>query len=97
MSTGDSRVQCWQPPSFGWYKLNTDDSCLTDSGVTSYGGVLRSADGDWFCGFNRFVGCCSIIEAELWGVLEGLSLAWSRDLKNIFLEVDSLDVFHIVF
>ncbi|KAL4335120.1 hypothetical protein GQ457_07G012830 [Hibiscus cannabinus] len=41
----------------------------------------------------RFVGRCAALEAEFWGVLEGLRLAWSRQVEALVLEVDSLEVY----
>ncbi|KAL4334394.1 hypothetical protein GQ457_07G013410 [Hibiscus cannabinus] len=87
------QVQHWQLPRSGWCKLNTDGSCRLGSRLASCGGVLRSDSGSWVCGFSRFVGRCTALEAEFWGVLEGLRLAWSRQVAALVLEVDSLEVY----
>ncbi|KAL4335788.1 hypothetical protein GQ457_07G042280 [Hibiscus cannabinus] len=39
-----------------------------------------------------FIGFCSILETELWGVWCGLQLAWEKGCRRIILEVDSLEV-----
>ncbi|KAE8653806.1 hypothetical protein F3Y22_tig00117056pilonHSYRG00225 [Hibiscus syriacus] len=43
------------------------------------GGVLRDEKGRWKTGFFKFIGTCKTVEAELWGVLEGLSGACNID------------------
>ncbi|KAK8599697.1 hypothetical protein V6N13_060480 [Hibiscus sabdariffa] len=43
-----------------------------------------------------YVGICSIVVTELWGVFEGLVLAWTKSFRKVVLEVDSLDVFQIL-
>ncbi|KAL4317786.1 hypothetical protein GQ457_18G024140 [Hibiscus cannabinus] len=39
---------------------------------------------------------CSVLEAELWGVTEGLRLAWDVGTRVVLLEVDNDDVVQIV-
>ncbi|KAL4308447.1 hypothetical protein GQ457_01G035130 [Hibiscus cannabinus] len=64
------------------------------SPLASCGGILRSTDGDWFCGYYRFVGCCSIVEVELWGkcgtlsplvntIFKLLGRSWHVDIHHI--------------
>ncbi|KAK8515836.1 hypothetical protein V6N12_016142 [Hibiscus sabdariffa] len=47
---------------------------------------------DWMLGFYRKVGVCSVLGAELWGVTEGLRLAWDAGIRVVLLEVDNSDV-----
>ena len=42
------------------------------------------------------IGTASITCAELWGVFEGLSLAWELGFKNIILETDSKCVIQLL-
>lgn len=54
------------------------------------GGVLRDASGCWRGGFVRNLGTCSVLAAELWGILSGLQLlAWEGGWKKIIVESDS--------
>ncbi|KAK8609377.1 hypothetical protein V6N13_061826 [Hibiscus sabdariffa] len=62
-------------PPIGWVKLNCDGTYRAGDGTTSCGGVFRDSKGAWLYGFFKFIGCCSIVEAELWGIFVGLSLA----------------------
>ncbi|MBA0780077.1 hypothetical protein Gotri_004218 [Gossypium trilobum] len=40
----------------------------------------------------RFLGSCSMFEAELWGILDGLSILVDRGYDNILVQTDSLEV-----
>ncbi|KAK8696161.1 hypothetical protein V6N13_001298 [Hibiscus sabdariffa] len=41
-------------------------------------------------------GVCSVLEAELWGIAEGLRLPWDAGIRVVLLEVDNGDVARIV-
>lgn len=64
---------------------------LLDSsgGRATCGGIVRDSSGNWLCGIARFVGFCTLLEAELWGILEGLRLCWDRGCRYINCQVDS--------
>ncbi|KAK8601796.1 hypothetical protein V6N12_051621 [Hibiscus sabdariffa] len=47
-------------------------------------------------GFSRFIGICSILDAELWDVLEGLNHVWNLGYRKIEVELDSLTVVRII-
>ncbi|KAE8696542.1 putative calcium-binding protein CML28 [Hibiscus syriacus] len=81
----------WQPPPHNWCKINTDRSHNIGSGFASYGGVFRSSNGGWMFGFSKLIGICSIVEAELWGIHEGLFHGWNLGERLITVETDSLD------
>lgn len=52
--------------------------------------------GTWILGFSRFLGSCSSVMAELWGLVEGLKIAWSMGFKNVWMEMDSKVVVEMV-
>ena len=82
---------CWQPPRWPFLKLNTDGA-LKSSGLASAGGLVRNYCGEWVCGFSMNLGSCSIMEAELWGLYQGLKIAWERGFRLLQVEVDNLGV-----
>ncbi|KAK1576670.1 hypothetical protein Q3G72_015680 [Acer saccharum] len=41
-------------------------------------------------GFLYYIGRGNVLEAELWGLFEGLTLAWSSGSQNVLVETDSL-------
>ncbi|KAE8710998.1 hypothetical protein F3Y22_tig00110313pilonHSYRG00070 [Hibiscus syriacus] len=70
----------WQPPDEGTYSLNTDGAVTFGSKATA-GGVLKDHCGTFILAFNKFLGCLSVLEAELSGVPEGLNLVWQYGLN----------------
>jgi ribonuclease HI len=85
----------WKPPIDGWVKLNTDGACKGRI-IAGCGGIIRNNRGDWLGGFAKHIGTCSAFTAELWGVLEGLSYAWSMGFKLVELDVDSVAVVKVI-
>ncbi|KAK8972693.1 hypothetical protein V6N11_012888 [Hibiscus sabdariffa] len=85
-------TEVWLPPSLGWVKVNVDAAQRQMSGYMSIGGVIREAGGQWIKGFGKFVGLCSVFEAELWGAYIGLLCAWNFGYRQVILELDNLDV-----
>jgi ribonuclease HI len=73
----------------GWVKLNTD-GCCKELNQIGCGEVLRGSDGEWLGGFAKFIGRRCAIEAEIWGVLEGLQHARRLNFRKVELNVDSL-------
>ncbi|OMO72395.1 hypothetical protein COLO4_27635 [Corchorus olitorius] len=79
----------WDKPPEGWVKLNTDGSWNQASNEAAFGGVIRGQCGEWLLGFSQAIGKCSIDMAELWGIHQGISLAWSRGFRALEIESDS--------
>ncbi|KAK5802901.1 hypothetical protein PVK06_030530 [Gossypium arboreum] len=52
--------------------LTTDGAVQIETGNGAASGIIRNANGDWILGYNRHLGKCSIFNAKLWGILEGL-------------------------
>lgn len=50
------------------------------------GGLIRDDCGKWVRGYARKVGFCSVLEAELWGIVEGLRLAWNLGFRRVEVE-----------
>ncbi|EEF45145.1 conserved hypothetical protein [Ricinus communis] len=69
-------------------KLNVDGSVRLQNGLASAGSLIRSAEGSWLSGFTHKLGSCSPFKAKLWGVLDGLRLAWDKGFKHVDLVID---------
>ncbi|XP_061354128.1 uncharacterized protein LOC133298795 [Gastrolobium bilobum] len=80
----------WTFPEVGFVKVNTDGASCGNPGVATCGGVIRNSQGIWLNGFAYKLGFCSSFKAELWGILRGLEMAWSKGYRKIILESDSL-------
>lgn len=66
------------PPPEGWMKLNSDGPVSGSSRQARAGGLLR----------NLIEGGFLVLRSEIWGMLQGISLAWrlgtSKLLQGIF-------------
>ncbi|KAL4283143.1 hypothetical protein GQ457_16G010650 [Hibiscus cannabinus] len=86
----------WEAPPPSWCKVNVDGACDSATGRASCGGAIRSDSGQWLMGFSRQLGLCSSLEAELWGIFEGLMCAWSIRIANLILESDCKEALHMI-
>lgn len=82
-------------PQPGWVKLNTDG---VDTGMrlVSAGGLLQDDRGEWVLGFCRNVGMYDFLQAELWGIADGLEIAWTTGFKQLEVESDCLQLVQVL-
>lgn len=73
----------WKPPPIGWLKINTDGSCDSSAEYIAAGGVLRDCNGNWVCGFSKYLGTGNSLLVELWGIYLGIKLAKEADCTNL--------------
>lgn len=76
--------------------LNNDGVVHLDTGRAFAGCVARDINGQWLFGFNRYLRKCSIFDAELWGILEGLKLIQKRGHDRVIILSDNLDVIRAI-
>ncbi|KAK2642208.1 hypothetical protein Ddye_023971 [Dipteronia dyeriana] len=76
----------WYPPAQDWIKLIVDVSMRHDSESIAGGGVLRGHKKSWLGGFALNKGTSNMVEAVLWGILEGLKLAWKAGYRKVMVE-----------
>ncbi|KAK3222988.1 hypothetical protein Dsin_010013 [Dipteronia sinensis] len=76
----------WNPPAQDWIKLNVDGSMSLVLGSITAGGVIMDHKRNWLDGFSLNKGVGSVIEVELWGIFEGLKIAWKTDHRKIVVE-----------
>ncbi|KAJ1379941.1 Ribonuclease H-like superfamily [Sesbania bispinosa] len=72
-----SRSISWSPPQHGWFTLNTDGAVSSENGAAC-GGAFRYCWSRFILGFSGNLGTCSVLHAELWGILRGLIIASQR-------------------
>lgn len=70
---------------------NTDGAVQVNLGKAAIGGVLRDENGDLVLGYNKYLGKCSILDAELWGIFEGLKIIQRRGHSMVDIQSDSLE------
>ncbi|CAN1791724.1 Putative ribonuclease H protein At1g65750, partial [Linum perenne] len=78
----------WSPAPDPWVTLNTDGS-HSERGHAAAGGVLHTSNGDIVAAFTMNLGVCSIIRAELRGIIEGMHLAWNYGIRRLAIQTDS--------
>ncbi|KAK2661945.1 hypothetical protein Ddye_000519 [Dipteronia dyeriana] len=57
------------------------------------GEAIRDHNKNWLGGFSLNKGVGSVIEAELWGIFEGLKLAWEARYRKLVVESDYIAVY----
>ncbi|KAK4270869.1 hypothetical protein QN277_019637 [Acacia crassicarpa] len=60
------------------------------------GCIIRDHEGRWLDGCCRNIRICNSLAAELWALLDGLRLAWSRGYKDLEVQVDCLVALKLV-
>lgn len=86
----------WHPPEHGWVNLNLDGAVKGNDFKASSGGVLRGSYREGLGGFAQNISTCSVMRGELWGVLDGLNLAWEKGFRQVIIEVDILFVIEAI-
>ncbi|KAK7258860.1 hypothetical protein RIF29_24448 [Crotalaria pallida] len=73
----------WKIPPSGFWKLNVDGSFRKDNNCSACGGLLRRDDGSMVRAFQCNLGVCSSVQAELWDLFHGLSMAASCNVHKV--------------
>ncbi|CAN1121005.1 Putative ribonuclease H protein At1g65750 [Linum perenne] len=79
----------WRPADDGWCTLNSDGSLYTRPNRAAVGGLIRDHEGRLISSFAANLGACSIIRAELRGIVEGMRLAWDKGVQKLCIQSDS--------
>ncbi|MBA0843598.1 hypothetical protein Goarm_000770, partial [Gossypium armourianum] len=74
-----------------WVYLFSDGVVARASENAFAGGVVRDQVGNWILGFNHYLGRCSLLEAELWGILDGILILLSKGYKKVRILKESVD------
>ncbi|KAK5810916.1 hypothetical protein PVK06_026233 [Gossypium arboreum] len=75
-----------------WVHLFTDGAVDRGFGATFVDGVLQDQNRDWILGYNHFIGKCTIFEAKLWGILDGMLILLSKGYNGVMIHTDNLEV-----
>ncbi|XP_004297973.1 PREDICTED: putative ribonuclease H protein At1g65750-like [Fragaria vesca subsp. vesca] len=79
----------WHPPVIRWVKINSDGAWKHAEGVGGFGAVFRDFKGHVLGAFSSNIDIPSSVAAEVMAIIVAIELAWVRDWKHIWLEVDS--------
>ncbi|MFQ6631358.1 hypothetical protein Gotur_009561 [Gossypium turneri] len=55
------------------------------------GGIVRNHNGEWIIGYNRLLGSCSVFDAGLWDILDGLGILIDGGYDHVRIQADSLE------
>ncbi|MBA0771301.1 hypothetical protein Gotri_019785, partial [Gossypium trilobum] len=72
------------------------DSVRIDEGFVADGGYVRDYNGEWIIRFSRYLGNCTMLEAELWGILNGLNLILDRRFENTLIQTDCIEAINAI-
>lgn len=86
----------WKTPDPDWFLLKTDGSSCGNPGEAGACGLIRNEYGEWVVGFARKIGYASIIQAELWGLRDGLRLAFDKGIQSLQISVDATLVLQLL-
>ncbi|MFQ6658986.1 hypothetical protein Gotur_028052 [Gossypium turneri] len=64
---------------------------FVESRVVAVGRVLRDQHGEWILEYNRRSGKCSVFDAELWGILDDLTLLQNPHCDRLSIQTDSIE------
>ncbi|MBA0820130.1 hypothetical protein Gohar_022159, partial [Gossypium harknessii] len=85
------------PPKISnWIQLNSDGVVKDSTGIATIGGILRDKYRSWIIGYNRLVGTCSILDADLWGIFEGVAIAINKGFDRILIISDSQEAIQVI-
>ncbi|CAN1766325.1 Putative ribonuclease H protein At1g65750, partial [Linum perenne] len=79
----------WRPADQGWFTLNSDGSLYSHGNRAAAGGLIRDCEGKLVTAFAINLGSCSIMRAEIRGIVEGMRLAWERGIRKLSIQTDS--------
>ena len=86
----------WSPPHYHWIKVNTDGMALGSPGLAAIGGVFRSYRGFAKGSFCQFIGIHNAFYAELSAFIKAVEIAWSKNWKSVWFEMDSLTLVNCI-
>lgn len=75
-----------------WVHLFVDGAMERDTEKSTTGGVIRDMDGNWILRFNHYLGSCTLFEAELQGILDGVLVILGKGYKRATIRMDRLEV-----
>ncbi|MBA0704823.1 hypothetical protein Golax_017056, partial [Gossypium laxum] len=79
-----------------WAHLYLDGAVKVDPRDVAVGGVIRDNKWRWILGFNRWLGQCSVFNAELWGILDDMLLLQNRRCDRVLIWTESTKVLQAI-
>ncbi|XP_028060479.1 uncharacterized protein LOC114264070 [Camellia sinensis] len=96
LNTTTAKINQWHHPPPHWVKLSMDGSVQGQENKAGARGIIRTADGKWVFGFQHFIGCTTVVAAELWALWISLQLTCDGGFRAVVVETGSLDAIKAV-
>ncbi|KAE8705409.1 hypothetical protein F3Y22_tig00110429pilonHSYRG01085 [Hibiscus syriacus] len=84
------------PLDLGWVSLNNDGVVSPQTGLSLIGGIFRDHSRNCLGVFHKSLGTSTILEAELWGIYEGLRSAWQFGFERVIVQSDCEDAIQLL-
>ncbi|KAF7827446.1 reverse transcriptase [Senna tora] len=84
----------WTEPKKSFCKLNIDGAASNN--LLGTGGIIRNDQGYYMISFCKFLGQGSSVQAELWALQIGLSIARDINISHIEIETDCTMLIHLI-
>ncbi|OMO81979.1 hypothetical protein CCACVL1_12120 [Corchorus capsularis] len=68
----------------------------SNPGAAGSGGTIRDDQGNWIVGYARNIGDATSLQAEFWGLRDGLRLAFTKGIQNLDVNVDASLVINLI-
>ena len=93
-SPSDAR---WVPPSYPWFKINTDAALFNDLRTVGIGAIIRDQEGAVIAALSQHMHPpLGPLEAEAKSLDVAVSFAWDIGIRDVIFETDSNIVFTIL-
>ncbi|KAK5792155.1 hypothetical protein PVK06_033269 [Gossypium arboreum] len=81
---------------FVWGSSKGNSKVRFDDGFAAAGGFVFDHNDGWIMGYCRYLGNYTVVEAELWGILDGLNLILNRSFEKVVIQTDSIEVVNAI-
>ncbi|CAN1822650.1 Putative ribonuclease H protein At1g65750 [Linum perenne] len=86
----------WRLGGEGWFTLNTGGSFRPSSNLVAAGGIIRDDQGRFVSAFVSNLGSCSVVRAEMKGIVDGMTITWERGICKLRIQTDSFLAFNLL-
>ncbi|MBA0681687.1 hypothetical protein Goari_023472 [Gossypium aridum] len=78
-------------PAKNCVHLTTDGFVRNEDSFFAARGFVCNHNEDCIFDFSRYLGMCMVVDAELWGILDGLKLTLQRDYGSVLIQTNNLE------
>ncbi|CAN1821557.1 Putative ribonuclease H protein At1g65750, partial [Linum perenne] len=79
----------YRPEDEVWFTLNSDGSLYAQDRRVATCGIIRDCEGKLISSYAVNLGSCSIMRAELRGILDGMRVVWDKGIRKLCIQTDS--------